>query len=260
MKNFKFTLLALLAVFIISCQKEELAIEKNQESITKILNIPENLIIPLPTNKMSSEDVGFNIYNSQINTTNCSPIQSGYYYDIGAFNLLLGQSYNFAGGYITIENGGSLNIKASTFDGSVIYEKTFTSSEKFYWGFSSNSSVLLRATSTGTFSLTPFTLANCDFTTDSDGDGCPDAMDSVISSNLEETIVLHQCDSKVINKETLDCGVMMSDRIDILEIGTYRNHGGFVKEVAHLTETWVAQGLLTLEEKDAIMSCAGTSN
>ncbi len=52
----------------------------------------------------------------------------------------------------------------------------------------------------------------------------------------------------------------MSDLIDQLELGTYRNHGGFVKEVAHLTETWLMEGLITEEEKDAIVACAGQSN
>lgn len=42
---------------------------------------------------------------------------------------------------------------------------------------------------------------------------------------------------------------MPSDLIDELEIGTYCNHGGFVKGVAHLTETWLLEGLITQEER-----------
>ena len=262
MKNLKFTFLAFLTVFVTSCQKEELDGIKNQESKSNILNIPENFKLPVPTTKMYSQDFGFNVYDSPVNTTYCSPIQVVNYNNLSGFNLNLGetQSYNFAGGYITIDNGGILNIKATTIDGSVVYEENFTSGERFYWGFSSSTNLFVVARPTSTISLESFALAKCDFTTDTDGDGCADAIDSAVSSNFEETIILHQCDSKVVNRKTLNCGVMMSDLIDRLEIGTYRNHGGFVKEVAHLADIWVNQGLITVEEKNAITSCAGSSN
>lgn len=95
---------------------------------------------------------------------------------------------------------------------------------------------------------------------DDDNDGCLDEDDPIIASNMEETVILHGCDTSVENRVTSACGVMMSDLIDELEVGTYRNHGGFVKEVAQLTEAWLMEGLITQEEKDAIVACAGQSN
>jgi len=96
---------------------------------------------------------------------------------------------------------------------------------------------------------------------DSDGDGCEDEDDEIIDSNMEATVTIDGCDSGVENRITPgSCGIMMSDVIDVLEAGTYRNHGQFVRAVAHVVNGWFAAGLITLEEKDAIMSCAGQAN
>src|SRR5690606_21558453 len=100
---------------------------------------------------------------------------------------------------------------------------------------------------------------NCFPEIDTDGDGCLNEDDRFVESNMEVYVVLHGCETGVENRVTSGCGVMMSDLIDELEVGTYRNHGGFVKEVAHLTETWLMEGLITEEEKDAIVACAGRS-
>jgi hypothetical protein len=78
---------------------------------------------------------------------------------------------------------------------------------------------------------------------------------------MEATVTIDGCDSGVENRITPgSCGIMMSDVIDVLEAGTYRNHGQFVRAVAHVVNGWFAAGLITLEEKDAIMSCAGQAN
>lgn len=95
---------------------------------------------------------------------------------------------------------------------------------------------------------------------DSDGDGCCDVDDPIINSNMETTIVIDGCDYGVKNYMTSNCGVTMSDMIDELEGGTYRNHGAFVRAMANLVEGWYLEGLLTLEEKDLIMMCAGESS
>ncbi len=96
---------------------------------------------------------------------------------------------------------------------------------------------------------------------DSDGDGCPDEDDEIINSNMEETVTIDGCDSGVENRITPgSCGITMSDVMDVLEAGTYRNHGQFVRTVAHVVNGWFNAGLITLEEKDAIMSCAGQAN
>lgn len=94
---------------------------------------------------------------------------------------------------------------------------------------------------------------------DSDNDGCINEDDPITESNMEATVVLMGCDSGVGNRMTSACGIMMSDLIDQLEARTYHNHGGFVKEVAQLTATWLLDELITQEEKDAIVACAGQS-
>ena len=72
------------------------------------------------------------------------------------------------------------------------------------------------------------------------------------------TINIDGCDSGVYNYFAGDSN--MDEMIDALEAGTYRNHGQFVRAVAKLVNSWYAEGLITLGEKDAIMSCAGEAN
>lgn len=101
----------------------------------------------------------------------------------------------------------------------------------------------------------------CDFVmdNDTDGDGVPDKEDLVPNSNMEETVVIEECDSSVENR-ALGEGYMLSDRIDELEAGDYRNHGHFMKATAHYLNSLVEEEILTYEEKDMIMSCAGSSS
>jgi hypothetical protein len=99
-------------------------------------------------------------------------------------------------------------------------------------------------------------------TVDSDGDGCLDADDAVVDSNMEDFVEIDGCSNGVPNRMTLGepCGTMMADMLDVLEEGTYKNHGEFTKAVAQLAETWMNEGLITLEEKDLIVLCAGESS
>ena len=57
--------------------------------------------------------------------------------------------------------------------------------------------------------------------------------------------------------------VVDSDGCSIAQIcspeDTWKNHGSYVSCVAHMAESFVAQGLITEEEKDAIVSEAGQS-
>jgi hypothetical protein len=98
----------------------------------------------------------------------------------------------------------------------------------------------------------------CDL--DDDNDGCLDVDDPKPFSNLEATVDLDGCDSGVDNQITSNCGLTMSDMIDVLEAGTYKNHGEFVNAMAKLSNTWEESGLISGEEKDAIMTCAGSSD
>jgi hypothetical protein len=98
----------------------------------------------------------------------------------------------------------------------------------------------------------------CDL--DDDNDGCLDVVDPIPFSNLETTVNLDGCDSGVDNRITSNCGYTMSDMIDALEAGTYKNHGQFVSAMASLSNSWKASGLISGEEKDAIMTCADSSD
>lgn len=97
---------------------------------------------------------------------------------------------------------------------------------------------------------------------DTDGDGCIDSDDAVINSNMEEFVTIDDCSNGVPNKMTLGepCGTMMSDAIDVLEAGTYKNSGQFVKAVTELTKTWMDEGLITQEEQSLLLACAGQSS
>ncbi|WP_232225342.1 thrombospondin type 3 repeat-containing protein [Christiangramia salexigens] len=94
---------------------------------------------------------------------------------------------------------------------------------------------------------------------DDDNDGCPDDVDPNLS-NIEPTVIIDGCDTGVENRTTLECGIMFSDKMDDLEVGNYRNHGAFVRTVAKMVNSWYKDGLVTLAEKDALMTCAGQAN
>ena len=90
---------------------------------------------------------------------------------------------------------------------------------------------------------------------DTDQDGCTDEKDSIINSNMEETINIRGCDSTVINKSTSTCGVMMADAIDALENRAYSDPYTFRSEVMALTSVWASEGLITTVERNSILGC-----
>ncbi len=94
----------------------------------------------------------------------------------------------------------------------------------------------------------------CD--TDDDNDGCIDTNDTIDFSNMETTVNIDGCDTGVLNEETSTCGIMMSDRIDELEAGTYTKKDTFIKAVTKLTTEWLQGGLITKAEKNLILKCA----
>ena len=91
---------------------------------------------------------------------------------------------------------------------------------------------------------------------DSDGDGIPDDEDDCPFSDLSGTIVANGCDSGVENVLFPD-GCTMADLLG--ECDENSNHGQHVSCVAHLTNTWVADELITGAEKGAIQSCFAQS-
>lgn len=95
---------------------------------------------------------------------------------------------------------------------------------------------------------------------DIDGDGCLNINDDIIRSDIGATIEIDGCDNGVTNYITDKCGYTMNDMINILEEAEYINHGAFVSAMAKLVNEWYEKGLVTVEEKDLIMSCAGSSD
>jgi hypothetical protein len=95
-------------------------------------------------------------------------------------------------------------------------------------------------------------------TADSDGDGIPDSEDSCPDSNLDDTIVIDLCDSRIDNKLFED-GCTMRDLIAGCEDDA-KNHGNFVSCVAHLTNDWKKEGHISGSEKGAIQRCAARSD
>jgi len=89
---------------------------------------------------------------------------------------------------------------------------------------------------------------------DSDGDGVIDACDACSGSNVGGTIAIDGCDTGVANS-ALGNGCTMADEI-AKAAAAASNHGNFVSRVAHLTNRWVRQGLLSGAEKGRIARCA----
>jgi len=93
---------------------------------------------------------------------------------------------------------------------------------------------------------------------DTDGDGIPDDEDNCPESNLEETIIIDGCDSGAGNY-LFDTGCTMSDLITECKDNA-KNYGEFVSCVAHLTDDWKKDGLISGKEKGAIQSCAACTS
>lgn len=101
--------------------------------------------------------------------------------------------------------------------------------------------------------------AACMYTeTDADGDGICDGDDACPESDTSVTNVIDGCDSGVENL-LLDGGCTMTDEIAECAASA-RNHGAFVSCVAHLTNRWKRDGLISGAEKGRIQSCAARSS
>ena len=94
---------------------------------------------------------------------------------------------------------------------------------------------------------------------DADGDGVPDDVDNCPDSDLGESIMIDDCDSEVANMLLGDDGCTMADRIAACAEGL-TTHREFVSCVAHLTNDWKRDGLITGREKGRIQSCTAQSD
>ncbi len=79
---------------------------------------------------------------------------------------------------------------------------------------------------------------------DSDDDGIPDNADECLGTPAGE----------VVNASGCSIGQLCPCEND------WENHGGYVSCVAHISEAFVAEGLITEDEKDAIVSQAARSS
>lgn len=101
---------------------------------------------------------------------------------------------------------------------------------------------------TGWYTLAVFDYISCA--------GAPLYYNLTVTGLAGCTIVIDGCDTYVHNQVV---GTdYMQDLIDMCA-ATATKHGKFVSCVAHLTNDWVSEGLITDLEKDAIMECAGSS-
>jgi hypothetical protein len=93
---------------------------------------------------------------------------------------------------------------------------------------------------------------------DSDGDGVCDSDDVCPNSTLDTTLTIDDCETHVAN-ESFDDGCTMADRI-VECAGEAGNHGQFVSCVAHLTNDWRADGLISPTDRSRIQACAARSS
>ena len=102
---------------------------------------------------------------------------------------------------------------------------------------------------TGWYTLAVFDFLSC-------GGVSPLEYKVSISGIVGGTIVIDSCDTYVTNQNLGTA--YMQELIDTCA-ETAKNHGAFVSCVSHLTNDWKDEGLITGEEKAAIMVCAATS-
>jgi len=83
---------------------------------------------------------------------------------------------------------------------------------------------------------------------DSDGDGVPDSLDNCPNTPLCSVVDANGCSID----QLAPCEGPASG-------GAWRNHGQYVSAVARAASEFLAQGLISLEQKDALLTAAGQS-
>jgi hypothetical protein len=94
--------------------------------------------------------------------------------------------------------------------------------------------------------------------TDADNDGIPDAEDACPASDVRPTVVINGCDSGVAN-QVLDDGCTIAD-LTTNCAEEARNHGMFVRCVAHVSNDLKRAGVISEEQKGALQRCAATAS
>ena len=85
--------------------------------------------------------------------------------------------------------------------------------------------------------------------TDEDADGVPDSLDQWPGTAPETVVDAEGCSID----QLVPCGGPATG-------GTWKNHGQYVAATAHVAEQFVGQGLITEEQKDAIVAQAAQSD
>ncbi|HEX5964735.1 MAG TPA: hypothetical protein VFY51_02350, partial [Pyrinomonadaceae bacterium] len=93
---------------------------------------------------------------------------------------------------------------------------------------------------------------------DADNDGIADDEDCNSNSDTSPTIIINGVDTGVPN-HLFPSGCTMSDLLSQLKSEAV-NHGDYASAVSHLTNQWVAEGLLSGAQKGAIQSAAAKNN
>jgi hypothetical protein len=93
---------------------------------------------------------------------------------------------------------------------------------------------------------------------DADSDGVVDDEDCNANSDTRPTIIIGGIDTGVPNTMFAN-GCFMADLLADLKAGA-TSHGDYTSAVAHLTNSWVSQGLISGAQKGAIQSAAARNN
>jgi Zn-dependent metalloprotease len=97
---------------------------------------------------------------------------------------------------------------------------------------------------------------------DDDGDGVLDDDDQCAATNTSQTTVVigtNRFSQTGVPNTLLSTGCSLQQLIDASSVGA-QNHGTYVSRVAALTDQWVAQGIITGEQKGAIMRAVAVHN
>ena len=279
MKTLKIIHFVFLAIFLASCEKEALHSDEDLAPNTMYVEVDSNGEIhsynalpdynselTIASSKMSAD---YRLFNSfQEFTDDCADLSTLHGLEASGGIGYTSLNYLYFGVYLEITGGEDLvDIVIRNTSADTIYQERRMIDEPIFFGIASEEPMgyftfsKVNFDSNQTIKSTIAYFGNCDFYVDddTDGDGIPDDEDLMPNSNMEETVVIEDCYSSVENR-TLGEGYMLSDKIDELEAGDYKNHGQFVRETAHYLISLVEEGVITYEEKDMIMSCAGSSS
>jgi hypothetical protein len=93
---------------------------------------------------------------------------------------------------------------------------------------------------------------------DDDGDGVLDGVDQCSNTTLSPKVVVGtgRFSQTNVPNTLLSTGCSLQQKIDAAKVGAL-NHGTYVDRVSVLTDQWVAQGIISVAQKDAIMRAVG---